>query len=86
MSFGEPVHPASPELPPQRTLRGWELSRRQFVVLVGTRRTPGGHGAAERFDVLLRPPAPGQYRITVALQHWLSSADIATRVIPITVA
>lgn len=36
MSFEEPIHRASPELPPQRTLRGWELSRRQFVVLVGT--------------------------------------------------
>ncbi len=43
-------------------------------------------GAAERFDVLLRPPAPGQYRLSVALQHWLSSADIVTRVIPIMVA
>lgn len=41
-------------------------------------------GAAERFDVLLRPPAPGQYRMTVALQHWITSADLATRTLTIT--
>jgi len=42
-------------------------------------------GAAERFDVLLRPPAPGKYRLTVSLRHWITTAVIATRVIPITV-
>lgn len=35
MSFEEPIHPASPEVPPRMTLRGWELTRRQFVVVVG---------------------------------------------------
>ena len=42
-------------------------------------------GAAERHDVLLRPPAPGTYRLTVTLRHWITRAVIATRVIPITV-
>jgi len=43
-------------------------------------------GAAERFDVLLRPPAPGKYRLTVRLRHWITTAVIATRAIIITVA
>ena len=42
-------------------------------------------GAAERFDVLLRPPAPGKFTLTVTLRHWITTAVIATRVIPITV-
>jgi hypothetical protein len=42
-------------------------------------------GAAERFDVLLRPPAPKQYRLTVNLYQWITSAVLATRVIPVTV-
>ncbi|TFD58723.1 copper oxidase [Cryobacterium suzukii] len=42
-------------------------------------------GAAERFDVLLRPPTPGQYRLTVDLYHWITGAVLATKVIPVTV-
>lgn len=42
-------------------------------------------GAAERFDVLLRPPAPGRYQLTVTLRHWITSAVIATRIVPIAV-
>jgi FtsP/CotA-like multicopper oxidase with cupredoxin domain len=42
-------------------------------------------GAAERFDVVLRPPAPGMFKLTVTLRHWITGAVIATRVIPITV-
>lgn len=43
-------------------------------------------GAAERFDVLLRPPAPGKYRLTVTLRHWITTAVIATRVVTVTVS
>lgn len=42
-------------------------------------------GAAERFDVLLRPPAPGKYLMTVVLQHWITRADLGTRTLTITV-
>jgi FtsP/CotA-like multicopper oxidase with cupredoxin domain len=41
-------------------------------------------GAAERFDVLLRPPRPGKYRLTVNLLDWITGAVLATRVIPVT--
>jgi hypothetical protein len=43
-------------------------------------------GAAERFDVLLRPPAPGRYRLTATLRHWITTAVLGTRAITITVA
>jgi FtsP/CotA-like multicopper oxidase with cupredoxin domain len=42
-------------------------------------------GAAERFDVLLRPPAPGKYRLTVELLDWITFAVLETRVVPVTV-
>lgn len=42
-------------------------------------------GAAERFDVLLRPPAPGKYRLTITLENWVTDAVLATRVVPVTV-
>lgn len=41
-------------------------------------------GAAERYDILLHPPAPGEYTLTIDLLHWITDAVIATRVIPIT--
>jgi len=41
-------------------------------------------GAAERFDVLLRPPSAGRYTLTVQLRDWITAAVIATRVVPIT--
>ncbi len=42
-------------------------------------------GAAERHDLLLRPPVPGGYVLTVTLRDWITRAVIATRVVPITV-
>ncbi|MEO6200310.1 MAG: multicopper oxidase domain-containing protein [Cryobacterium sp.] len=42
-------------------------------------------GAAERFDVLLRPPAPGTYKLTITLENWVTEAVLATRIIPVTV-
>jgi FtsP/CotA-like multicopper oxidase with cupredoxin domain len=42
-------------------------------------------GAAERFDVLLRPPAPGKYLLTVDLLDWITGKVHLTRVIPVTV-
>jgi FtsP/CotA-like multicopper oxidase with cupredoxin domain len=41
-------------------------------------------GAAERYDLLLYPPVPGQYRLLVELHHWITDEVIATREIPIT--
>ena len=40
-------------------------------------------GAAERYDVLLRPPSPGTYRLTVAERHWITNRIIDTTVIPV---
>ena len=29
-------------------------------------------GAAEKFDFLLRPPAPGKYTIAIDFLHWIT--------------
>jgi FtsP/CotA-like multicopper oxidase with cupredoxin domain len=42
-------------------------------------------GAAERFDVLLHPPSPGNYRLTVELRDWITFRVMETRVVPVTV-
>lgn len=42
------------------------------------------YGAAERFDMLLRPPAPGQYFLRVEWEDWVNGSILATRTIPIT--
>ena len=34
-----------------------------------------GFGAAERYDVLLHPPAPGRYAIRVDFHHWIPSRE-----------
>ncbi|MCU1633584.1 MAG: copper resistance protein [Micrococcaceae bacterium] len=43
-------------------------------------------GAAEKFDFLLRPPAPGQYTIAVDFIHWLTGRVQATRTVAVTAA
>jgi len=43
-------------------------------------------GAAEKFDVLLRPPAPGRYTIAVDFIHWLTGRVQATRSVQVTAA
>jgi hypothetical protein len=41
-------------------------------------------GAAEKFDFLLRPPAPGKYTIAIDFQHWITGAVLATRMVTVT--
>lgn len=41
-------------------------------------------GAAEKFDLLLRPPAPGRYTIAVDFLHWITSEVLATRTVTVT--
>jgi hypothetical protein len=41
-------------------------------------------GAAEKFDFLLRPPAPGKYTIAIDFQHWITGAVLATRTVTVT--
>jgi hypothetical protein len=43
-------------------------------------------GAAEKFDYLLHPPAPGKYTITIQFLHWLTSQVLATRTVTVTAA
>ena len=43
-------------------------------------------GAAEKFDFLLRPPAPGRYTIAVDFQHWITGQVLATRTVTVTAA
>ncbi len=40
-------------------------------------------GAAERYDILLRPPAAGSYWLTVDLLDWITAKVLLTRRIPI---
>jgi FtsP/CotA-like multicopper oxidase with cupredoxin domain len=40
-------------------------------------------GAAERYDMLLRPPAAGDYTLTVELLHWITEKVLHTRKIAI---
>ncbi|XAS66267.1 multicopper oxidase domain-containing protein [Micrococcaceae bacterium Sec5.7] len=40
-------------------------------------------GAGERYDIILKPPAPGKYRLTVDLLHWITGAVIASREVSI---
>ncbi|WP_231554490.1 multicopper oxidase domain-containing protein [Arthrobacter sp. L77] len=42
------------------------------------------YGAAERFDMLLHPPAPGLYYLRVEWQDWITGNVLGTRTIPIT--
>lgn len=42
------------------------------------------YGAAERYDMLLHPPAPGQYFLRVEWEDWVTGTILATRIIPIT--
>ncbi|MGW6173630.1 multicopper oxidase domain-containing protein [Arthrobacter sp. NPDC055138] len=41
-------------------------------------------GAAERYDMLLRPPKPGKYKLTVELTHWITTKVLFKREITIT--
>ncbi len=43
-------------------------------------------GAAERYDMLLRPPAAGNYTLTVDLLDWITQKVLHTRKIPVTAA
>jgi hypothetical protein len=43
-------------------------------------------GAAEKFDFLLRPPAPGKYTISIQFIHWITSAVLATKTVTVTAA
>jgi hypothetical protein len=43
-------------------------------------------GAAEKFDLLLRPPAPGRYTIAVDFLHWITGQVLATRSVAVTAA
>ena len=40
-------------------------------------------GAAERYDMLLRPPAAGDYKLTVDLLDWITGKVLHTRQIPV---
>ncbi|MBO1269714.1 hypothetical protein [Arthrobacter cavernae] len=37
-------------------------------------------------EVLLRPPAPGKYRLTIDLEHWITRRVLARKEIPIIAA
>ncbi len=41
-------------------------------------------GAAERYDMLLHPPAPGEYYLTTMFHHWIEGNIIGERVVKIT--
>ena len=41
-------------------------------------------GAAEKFDFLLHPPAPGKYTISIQFVHWLTSKVLATKTVTVT--
>ncbi|MCG2622905.1 multicopper oxidase domain-containing protein [Arthrobacter sp. I2-34] len=41
-------------------------------------------GAAERYDMLLKPPGPGTFWLTVTLMDWITRRVLFTRRIPIT--
>ena len=41
------------------------------------------YGAAERYDMLLHPPAPGRYLLRVDWEDWITGAVVGTRTIPI---
>lgn len=43
-------------------------------------------GAAERYDMLLRPPAPGIYTLTVDLLDWITGKVLLSRRIPVIAA
>jgi hypothetical protein len=43
-------------------------------------------GAAERYDMLLRPPAPGTYWLTVDLLDWITEKVLFSRRIPVVTA
>lgn len=41
-------------------------------------------GAAERYDMLLHPPEPGVYYLTVEFHHWIEDTILGTRTVEIT--
>ncbi|MDN4610331.1 hypothetical protein [Arthrobacter burdickii] len=41
-------------------------------------------GAAEKFDILLRPPTPGKYTIMIEFLHWITGQALATRTVTVT--
>lgn len=41
-------------------------------------------GAAERYDMLLHPPEPGQYYLTMQFKHWIEGTVIGERTVTIT--
>ena len=43
-------------------------------------------GAAERFDVMLHPPEPGEYRLRVEWEDWITGEILGVREVPITAA
>lgn len=43
-------------------------------------------GAAEKFDFLLRPPAPGKYTISISFLHWVTQEVLATRTVTVNAA
>jgi FtsP/CotA-like multicopper oxidase with cupredoxin domain len=43
-------------------------------------------GAAERYDVLLRPPAPGKYWLEVQWKDWITGRVLGSRKVPVTAA
>lgn len=43
-------------------------------------------GAAERYDMLLHPPAAGTYYLTVRWEHWIERGIIGERTVPIIAA
>ena len=40
-------------------------------------------GAAERYDLLLHPPAAGPYRLWFRWEHWITGAELAVRSLPL---
>jgi hypothetical protein len=71
--FWHTTNPTGPAIPV------WTTQNRLLTSLVKS-------GAAEKYDLLLRPPAPGQYRIHIDFVHWITGQVQATRTINVTAA
>jgi hypothetical protein len=41
-------------------------------------------GSAERYDLLLFPPAAGEYQVVLDFKDWITDEVIGQRVIPLT--
>lgn len=70
-AFRDTSDPAGPSLPIGETDSPLTASALNF-------------GAAERYDMLLRPPKAGKYKLTVELTHWITTAVLFRREVIVT--